>query len=244
MPRCEPTSPFGQAVPVTGLPDVVGVWLTPTEDLIYYGDNTQLFTASRTAPTAFGPGVPVVVDIGDASASGRPSRPSLSDDRRTLFFERDFSIWRATGEPGGPYTNVTRIGESMGQPYLDAVHGALYASRYLEAGTFYRGIARADVSAGAVGSFAPLPFGDASTHNPVPGVDGNSLFFAAIVAQLRDDDILHARLDAGSGEVVPNIGSAKTDAPEWLSRDGCHLYISSNRESGFGSRLYLAVRGR
>lgn len=42
---------------------------------------------------------------------------------------------------------------------------------------------------------------------------------------------------------VPNVNSASNDAPGWISRDGCRLYLTSSRPGGAGLQdLYVAAR--
>ena len=42
---------------------------------------------------------------------------------------------------------------------------------------------------------------------------------------------------------VPNVNSNSSDEPSWISKDGCRLYVVSNRPGGAGGQdIYVATR--
>jgi hypothetical protein len=248
-PRCNPSSPFGTPVPVTGGPANLGgsLKLTADEETAYYVDGAgTLYFAERLSDTALAPGVPVKV----TSISGDDVPvvgPNLSDDLQTLYFDRDYRLWKATGEPGGPYRNAEAVGPAdmqLAEAYYDEPHGALYASRYTGLTQLHREIMRAEVDQnGDPGAFVRLDLGSETSHNAVAAGDGASLFFASVRSDSLATDIYFA-LPGMPAERLEILNSSAIEIPTWLSRDRCHLYIATNRNATDGLRAYLAVRGR
>jgi hypothetical protein len=84
-------------------------------------------------------------------------------------------------------------------------------------------------------------------NKPTPSSDELKLFYGKRVGTAKDDIWLATRASAdapfAAGSAVPELNSESSDAPTWLSPDGCRLYFISNRPGGPGkSDVYLAER--
>jgi hypothetical protein len=112
-----------------------------------------------------------------------------------------------------------------------------------------------NVSEGYVGTTSALHELDGPGERyPTPSTDERTLYFMrAPVDGGTDNDIWVAqRGDASEpfkgASVVPELQTPYSEAPNWLSPDGCRLYFSSNRPlpDGGGAaylRLWRATRG-
>ena len=82
---------------------------------------------------------------------------------------------------------------------------------------------------------------------PVPSADGLTLFFGSSRGGKPDFDIWQVRrasLDAawGTPTNVAEVNTSKDDGPNWLSPDGCRLYLTSNLTGN--ADIYVAERAR
>jgi hypothetical protein len=247
-PRCNPSAPFGTPALVTGIPAAFGAFFTLTADesrAYYNNTDGTLFVADRIGPLAFGPGKVVSVLRGGALQS--VSHPRLSEDRTILFFEAAFAVWRATGPSGGPYGNAAKVSNlALGDPEYDEARGQLYVSRVKADSGSDREIVRATVTGATVANLEIVVGDKGTSHNAVAGGDGKSLWFASQRPGSLFDDVYFASVPVDGGpEPARQVAVSSTggDVPTWLSRDGCHLYITSNRQAGFGNDVFRAARG-
>jgi hypothetical protein len=239
--RCDPQAAFGTPEAVKGLPDDVSAFgMIAGESLAYYVQEKpgQLFFARVKSDGEIEPGTPMAIPD-----HGKLSAVSLTDDGTKIFFASLFDLYVATGDAGGSYAGEQRVAQLAGQPYVDEAHGLLYASRYVEAGTLDRSIARMRLDAALGSPFEDLDLGPGSSSSPVAGNDGTSVYFENDrERELRATDI-YVAVSGRDPVAVPNINSGDNDQPLWLSRDGCHLYLASFRETLFSRKVYIARRG-
>jgi Tol biopolymer transport system component len=83
----------------------------------------------------------------------------------------------------------------------------------------------------------------ASNSDPAPSADGLTLYFASDRGGGGDNDIYVAKRSSltqpfGGITPVPSVNSPQGDGSNWLSRDGCRLYMSSARSGSV--KIYLA----
>jgi hypothetical protein len=132
------------------------------------------------------------------------------------------------------------------QPFVLSDGSELYFSSN-RSGTFaiYRAV-RGSAGFGAPTEVSELNETGENEGDPVLSFDDLTILFSSTKAGgLGGEDIWVAqRPNKASAFAAPvNLGavnSARTDAPTWLSRDGCRLYLSSDRDGAI--HLYLATR--
>jgi hypothetical protein len=243
-PRCNPAAPFGAPVAVKGAPAVIGTFrLTRDENHAYYDDgNGALFYGPLIAPDTLGKpekfGL-IAPDIGGATGV------SLSEDESTAFFEQNFKIWTATKQPDGGYGAAQKVLDNAGQPYLDEPGAGLYASHYFPnvAGNYPRTIYRASYTNKTVGPFVDLQLGPSSNFSPAPGVPGEGLYLGMDRDSGTKQDIYLRATDTSLSR-QDAVDSVANEFPLFVSRDGCFLYLASNRVTNFANQLFVAARGK
>jgi hypothetical protein len=91
----------------------------------------------------------------------------------------------------------------------------------------------------------------ATENNPVVTVDELTMFFGSTrpgaVGGTGDFDIYQARRASvadgfGAAISLTQLNTAGADVPNWISPDGCHLYLT-RAEVNVGYQLYMASRG-
>ena len=224
-----------------------------------------LFAATRTVLTDSFQGMALIA--GDVnSASNHEYQPNLTTDGLTLFFERqdsiteDSDIWMASRA-----TLAAPFGTAM--PVPGTVNGA---ARY-DAKVFVRGDgSQFFFSSILSGSHAHILVADKTgatwTTTPVAGVgsvsydeyspvitkDGLTMYFASQRptpdGSLVGYNIWVAKRTAvglafDEPTLVPAVNSAGFEEPNWVSLDGCRLYLNSNRQAvATRQAIYVAKR--
>lgn len=243
--RCSASSPFAQPEKVVGVPDGVRSFrLTADETFAYWSlFDGGLRIAAMTSAAAVG-------EIRDVVVEGHPAAGAayISDDRRVIFFQDDFSSFRASGPAGGPYTGARTIAlETYAHPVLDEASGRLWLERFTEAGAFHREVwlGRLDTNAD-VTDLRRLPIDNVpSTYAPVPS--GDDLYVASNRGGFTGDDIYLVRSAASEAptiEPVDRATSSAADRPAWVSKDGCVMYLLSARNTGIAVEVFVMQRGR
>lgn len=97
-------------------------------------------------------------------------------------------------------------------------------------------------------TLAPEAEAFANVRNPILSADGREICFssdAGTPGKLRIHRAERASANAKFGPAAPVTelgGTQSYEAPTWLSADGCHLLLTSDR--GGGLDVYVAVRGK
>ena len=148
----------------------------------------------------------------------------------------------ATFGPFVPVTELDAPSVTERDPYFTA-DGALL---FTQGGKIARALRFNNTWASAL---APELGGLAGVRNPVLSADGLEIFFSAPDAGASGNMRIHRAARAstsekfGAGSQVTELGGTKTyEAPTWLSDDGCHLLLSSDRAGQLD--IYYAVRGK
>ncbi len=257
---CDLSKPFGTPALVASL-DIGGqeveVWLTDDSSTALVALSITGFgccgiaSASRTATGDFGPLAPLAnIDRG--------RRPVLSSDRMTLFVASN----RAIGDAGGSsHILVATRNDALadfGMPGLlpgenagtEESPGSLSADGHL---LYLDGVVGADRDIyvrDLTTSGPPTPVAELNTGadeaSAVISNDGRTIYFAttrslpgsaADAAVKTDFDVWVAHRDAATGTFsnlapVTELNSGFSELPNWVSPDGCTIYLSSARLSG------------
>jgi hypothetical protein len=256
-PRCDPAKAFGAPVLVASLatPGLdVGARLVVGETLVFYthADSTavhaHIFLAQRA--TASGDFVATAQDPVLNTATSSSYNPSPTRDGLTVYFlsDRDtpgtlglFVGTRASLLSTFTATKIPTVPADLAQTYLTPSGSALY---YTTGGK----VVRSPIVSGAVG--APVDVGlptDAAT--PAVSPDELTLYYSAKNA-LDDWDIFMATrastADAfGKFRPVDSVNTTAEDRPNWISEDGCELWLMSQITPDGGANLgdiYVATK--
>jgi hypothetical protein len=263
--RCDPTAPFGAAVPIAELAtkaDDLAARLTPDELTIVFAHGTaapnyDLYLATRTNTTdPFG--APTL--LASVNSVYSDDSPSLSPDQLALFFDSTrtsgmvhiYSSQRATAaDPFDPPIAMPALSDGEDHALL-ANPSALYFASAVRTGLGKNDLWRASVDpAGVVGTPAavigPINSGDDEDY-PVLTSDELQLYFVRTNAT---GSTLYETTRAASTDpfvtptpitgIVPSGAGSAT--PSWVSPDGCHLYLSIDLQGAAGGLdLYMASR--
>lgn len=259
---CSHADPFTAAEPLQGVNTGDGehnAWLSPDERFIAFsrlpdGGDADLYMASRdSADGAFEAEDP----IDELNTGEREYRPWLTDDLKTIYFDRvvsasNYDIMVATrdltdAEFGGaaPVANVNGDGNSDYQPSVGESGMYLASSRGGAVELFH-----APREGAGFGAAEPLDAisSAASESLPIASADGKAIYFAAdgrdpggvgwdVWVATRDNP------DADFGEAVLVDGMVNGDAgdaPAWLSPDNCRLYFKTDADGDYD--LWVATR--
>lgn len=253
MFACDLTKPFGTPVLVTGLPTGGGdVTLTPDELTVFFEAPgpalSDIFRATRTSPdAAFGAASLV------ASTTNYDYQPSLSADQLSLYFHADIGnnpdLYVATrGSISGSFGTPTALAGFTGtsrdyEPFITEL--SLYFIN--------------DALDGLNGEVWRVPRigGGFGTREKVSSIDTGSSESNVVVAENELTIYWASDRAGGVGGVdiwratristigpwtnitnVTTVNSPGTDAPSYVTRDDCRLYLSS------AGRTYVATRPR
>jgi WD40-like Beta Propeller Repeat len=211
------------------------------------GDD-DIYIAQRDDPGAdFGP----VTRVDELSTDADELRAVISDDGKTAYFDREVgdvyvlysatrSGWGATFGPTAPIPGLESTSSTL-EPYIN--HDTLYFS------STRLGLARLFGARRTETGFMPASpvmqesdrLGD---EYPVVSADGLTLFFSAAKAGTSTDIWTASRPDLDhiftDPHVVPSVSTDGTEEPQWLSPDGCRLYMVSDRNGGLD--IWVATR--
>ena len=223
--------------------------------------STQIYVASRQDfNDPFGPAQLVTGLVPDAAIT---FAPSVTADGHTIYFDEGsaagYSIYAATrrhrSEPFSQTQEVPGINASTqnGNPFITPDGTALYffsdhwggvpkerreiVVSYLAGGTFTMPTLIPEIS----------DWGEAD--NVAVRADQRFLAFSSNQNDPTNNHIWYVQRSSTSDAWAPPVrldavNSTGSDAPTWVSQDGCRLYLQSNRSGGTGGfDIYLATRG-
>ena len=262
--RCDKTKAFGAPQVVTELDQSAstefGARLTADELTVFFTvadqSGIRIFSATRTTTSAsFG----TATFVSTLSGTGSNSYPSLTGDGLAIFLESDrvadagfelFEAVRATNS--GPFGSLAQIPllESPtfdGEPYVAPDGKTLYFVRgATSAGPF--NIFQSAWSGAQFGQPAMLGVVDTGQSAPVITADGLTLYYASDRAggsggpdvwKATRKDV--ASLTFNAPVHVPELDTASTDQPTWISADECVIYLQSTRNAA-ELKIYRAIR--
>ena len=268
---CDPESAFVSLAPVVGLDSELGeqsAQLSRDELTIVFSRSTIAGTQDAPIPRYgdlylahrehLARGFDAAIPLDELNTDADERSASLSDDLRTLYFDRRdptqrYQIFAATrSAPGARFGTATPLvlqprASSDVAPFITS--SALYfASRQAD------GSASLFTASGGGTSFAiarelvsleTLPAPTAYEH-PVVSSDGLTIYFSAPPDSASARDIwLASRPDRaqpfGPARPVQELNTASAEQPSWISEDSCRMYFLTNR-TGRGFGLWLASR--
>ncbi len=252
---CDPAKPFTSLVPMAELNDVHDEFkqsLTTDELELWYGTTVpagdagsaaHVMHAVRASRTdAFG--TPTLEQGVDPN---HPVDPGVTGDGLVLYFSGSgggsgYDLFEATRQaPGDAFGTGFQLPALLQSPTTDvapfpAADGSLY---FVSARGGSLSVWRA--GAGDAGLGAPMPVPDLSSPEDDDGVVISSDGLWAYVSSRRTDlasagkaDIFLAHRDSTAEAFGPlsnamELNSASDERANWLSADGCRLYMESNR---------------
>ncbi|MDP9151184.1 MAG: hypothetical protein M3O36_14750, partial [Myxococcota bacterium] len=266
---CDPAKPFGPPVLIPGV-QVSGAKdaafrLLPNELTGYFwsarlGGGTDIYVTTR--PDSNSPfGTPVLLTNVNMNGVWQ-MEPSVSSDGLNLAFRspRNGGVgasdiyWASRADLKSDFGNVTLLANVNSsandvQPFVGgAPNGTTlyFASDRTGDYDIYRAIGRTGRYASAQ-SVTELNIAGVKDDQPVASDDDRTMFFSSARAGgLGSNDIWMAarannHVAFGTPTNVTQVNTAGLDRPDWISLDGCRLYLSSDITGN--SRLYVATRG-
>jgi hypothetical protein len=261
QPRCDPTKPFGTPILVPNVNsslDELSFSLTQDEKTAFVGRSTGTTTATQTILSSHRNSIDGDFDTPNANltaainASGIVSEVSAGTDGLTLYFSRQtgnqFGLHVATR----PDANASFDAGTL--LVIDGVNATELFSPALSADgqTLYFG----DISfsqvfsasrGGSVATFINRKLISSAQAPVVVSSDELTMYSA-----LGGHDVLEATRvnktatfggNGAAGDII-NVNTASSETPVAITRDGCVLYISSNRAGSVGYDIWEAHRPR
>jgi hypothetical protein len=267
-PLCNPTSPFGTPVLVAGLESSAtegGLRMTPDETTGFFwstrsgGPGTvNLYLATRPDRAA---AFQTVTLLSSVDVAGSQYDPSVTADALTLAFGSDrassdgtFDLFLATrATTSNDFSGVTAIADlntssDDQQPSVLPDGSEIYfASNRSGDSDIYR--ARSKPGGGfdvptAVTELNVVGFAD---EHPAMSADDLTIFFSSTrPGGLGNIDVwvatrTSATAPFGTPTDVGPVNTASKDIPDWISPDGCRLYLHSDSNGG-SPHEYVARR--
>jgi hypothetical protein len=258
---CDLTAPFGAPVQVRGLESPsqdYGATLSSDERTVYFvstraGGREDIYRASRLAIDA------AFQSIAPVPALNSPSyeyEPSLSEDGLTMVWSSrrdgadltdDLFIAAITGSTFGSVTRINDV-EVGGENYPFLVNDDLYFAG--GAGTLDLWMSsRSGAGWTAPSLLSELDLTADNESGPVVSIDESTIYFASQRAPnlgCADIWVSHRTPPAtawGTPEPVAGVNSAGCETPQWISADGCRLYIDHRGTDAFDDLdVFVAVR--
>jgi Tol biopolymer transport system component len=267
VPRCDPSKAFEAPQVLADLPWMPGVYLanpslTADERTLYFASSAgsvngypDIFVSSRAnRDVPFGP----VARVDALSSAGSEYHVSVSGDGTLLFIARDEGmgphILFATKGASG-IGNVGRLmfpdaggtGSNEGSPSVRPDGTALYFAINGTSESIDFDIYKVSLpySGQAPARLAELSSSNADTH-PVLDANEKRIYFASNRQNAMNVDVWTASrsntADAFSAPTLePNLSAPMTnDYPDWLSPDGCVMYLTRTVPAVGGARIYTA----
>ena len=259
-PRCDIAKPFGAPELVGGLKATpgndIGFTLSPDETTIYFSSDRpggaggyDLYSATRAdADQPFS----AIAAFTALNTTADERHPSVTADGLALVFRTsaaggagDLLIARRTSTAASfdaplPLAAVNSSNDES-DPFVTPSGDALYLLSN-------RGPTGIYVSARVGQGFgAPLPLPLlAGRSDPTLSDDELTMFIGSGATGPAQDIAVVTRsaknAPFGAATTVAVLNSASADQPDWLSPDGCRLYLSSTRSGTYG--IYVAIRPR
>ncbi|HSY23281.1 MAG TPA: hypothetical protein VK841_14240 [Polyangiaceae bacterium] len=267
-PACNPTSPFGAPVLVAGLESSAtegGLRLTPDETTGFFWSTrpggpgtTNLYVATRPERTAAFANVTLLSSI---DMAGNQYDPTVTADALTLAFGSDrastdgtYDLFLATrassADDFGGVTPLSALNTSSNdqQPFLLPDGSEIYFSSDRSGDSdIYRARPVAGGGFGAPSAVTEINTAGIADEHPVVSGDDLTMFFSSTRAGgLGNIDVWTAtRANASSpfGAItdVQPVNTPSKDIPDWISPDGCRLYLHSDQNGG-SPHEYVATR--
>jgi Tol biopolymer transport system component len=267
-PACDPASPLGAPVLVAGIMSTAsegGLRMTPDETTGFFwstrpgGPGTvNLYVATRASRAA---SFATIALLSSIDVAGNQYDPSVTADALTLAFGSDrsssdgtFDLFLATrATAGGDFSGVTPIAglntsSDDQQPYLLPDGSEIYFSSNRSGDSdIYRARALSGGGFGAASAVAEINTAGLADEHPVVSADGLTIFFSSTrpggmgnidvwtSTRASPDDAFGTPVDVGA------VSSSSKDIPDWISPDGCRLYLHSDRNGG-SPHEYMATR--
>jgi hypothetical protein len=265
---CNPTSPFGAPVLVAGLMSTAsegGLRMTPDETSGFFwstragGPGTvNLYTATRSSQGASFAAITLLSSI---NVTGNQYDPSVTSDALTLAFGSDrassdgtFDLFLATrATASGDFSGITAItslntSSNDQQPYLLPDGSEIYFSSDRTGDSdIYRARTTRGGGFGNPSAITEINTAGLADEHPVVSGDGMTIFFSSTrPGGLGNIDVWMAtrtssRASFGAPVDVGAVSSSSKDIPDWISPDGCRLYLHSDRNGG-SPHEYVATR--
>jgi Tol biopolymer transport system component len=265
---CHPTSPFGTPVLVEGIESDAtegGLRMTPDELTGFFwstrpgGPGTvNLYVATRPGPTAaFG----MVSLLSGIDMAGSQYDPSVTADGLTLAFGSDrassdgtYDLFLATRATTGddfsdaaPISDLNTSADDQ-QPYLLPDGSEMYFSSNTSGDSdIYRARRKTGGGFAAPSAVTELNTAGVADEHPAVSADGLTIFFSSTrPGGVGNIDVWTAtrsssRASFGTITNVGSVNSTSKDIPDWISPDGCRLYLHSDRDGG-SPHEYVATR--
>jgi hypothetical protein len=265
---CNPASPFGAAVALSGASLGLGFEYAPTltsDELDMYWTSTgsdastlvHIYVGARSSTSApFGTGTLI-----GANGATNDSDPALTLDGLTMYFQTDRDDSKGdiyvSQRPNVkedfttavPVISVNDPTSDDTQPAPDVDGSLWFASDRLGTGTLDIFHAASGGDAGFASPTAETELNSSEDDwSPTLTADGLKMFFGSKRAGgVGGDDIYVAtRASVGVGFSVPvpvnELNTKDNEIPHWVSADGCRIYIARN--TGQAYAMYVATRGK
>ena len=259
-PRCDIAKPFGAPELVGGLKsntgNDIGLTLSPDETTIYFSSDRpggaggyDLYWATRADADQPFSAIATLTAL-DTAADER--HPTVTADGLALIFRTsaaggagDLLIARRTStaasfDAPSPLAAVNSSDDES-DPFVTPSGDALYLLSNRGPTGIY---VSARVGQG-FGAAVPLPL-LLGRSDPTLSADELTMFVGSgATGPAQDIDVVTRsakNAPFGAATSVPILNSNAADQPDWLSPDGCRLYLSSTRSGTYG--FYVATRPR
>lgn len=269
-PACDSTKNFAAPKLVASLSTAAkeGTPRFTEDELTVYFDGERdgglgrfdLYTATRKSiDDDFGPPTP----IPGVNSAINDFAPNLTPDGLTIIFERqnplslDSNIFRATRlattDPFDPPAEIANLNTadyeatpftrgSADEIWFVTSRGGVPVDIQLAtfvSGTGYTVSTPANVNSPGFDDLAPILSADKlalyfSSDRPLTGFASYNVW---VSTRSTPTGVFSEPIP------VPNVNSNSSDEPSWISKDGCRLYVVSNRPGGAGGQdIYVAAR--
>lgn len=252
VPTCDLTMPFGTATLVPGIATTtmdagkIGTTeatLTSDELQIIFGTNVQdratsdfdLFIAKRADRDA---GFMAPTPLGTLNNTSNQRGPSLSGDGLTLYFHQsvsnNYDIYRTTRgnvtdttfPVPAALTTVNTAGTDV-SPNITVDGTALYFVREAPSHIFRALASNAFATPSQITELDTV----GGVGAPIPTADDLNLYYANVVGGMTQVWFANRTATNGAYTSFSPVSelSVKNERPTWISRNGCRLYFSSER---------------
>jgi Tol biopolymer transport system component len=265
--RCDPQTPFAAPVPVEGLNTVnddVSARLSPDELLVVFARRTgtgpyDLFQATRASRDVAFETPTLLATVNSVNSE---YWPSISPDGLLLVFSSDrstakthiYSSRRASvGDKFGPPTIAPALMDLEDYPFLANGRALYFASASRSGGQGLSDIWRTEIDSTGATSAPVAVLGGVNTPDAevTPAVTQDELRIIFRRTTGGELDIYTSSRSSmadgfGAATAVPGLATPGLDeVPDWISPDGCSLYVELRGPVGGmgGSDFYVARRG-
>ncbi len=268
-PRCDPQAPFGAPEPVGGLNspnDDVSARLSPDELFVAFsrrtGAGTGLYDMYQATRTARDLPFETPTLLATVNSVNSETWPTVSPDGLLLAFESDrstgtghiYTSKRATvADKFGPASIAPALMDLERHPYLANNRALYFVSSLRTGGQGMLDIWRTEIDSTGATSTPVAVLGGVNTPDdevtPTVTEDELHMYFRRTVG--AELDIYTASRSStadgfGVATAVPGLSMmGLNEIPNWISADGCSLYVQIVSPAGGmgGDDLFVARRG-